>query len=167
MSSEAFIKKPRDWVAKVVQDLGERMGTNIDTVYKRKPSELKETTISYQVGELEAVNEFSCDGRHKHDIELRFLVEVPTSINDFDLEAMDASARIEREILNMNESVSPDTETARVVSNLPSQFSPVLGVFARTVTIRQQIMMGPVEEEYGKLAGWELSHGDSETNPGA
>ncbi|MFA0102642.1 hypothetical protein AB4359_20180, partial [Vibrio splendidus] len=84
----------------VVNHLEQRLALKIDTVYRRQAVELANTTISYHIGEAEPVNKYANDGRHLHDIELRFLVEVPISIDGFDLEALDASTRVERELLH-------------------------------------------------------------------
>lgn len=79
------------------------------------------------------------------------MVEVPTSVHEFDLEALDASCRIERELCNQFFGDGFNHEDAELVSNLPSKFAPELGVFARTITMRQQIYLGPLEEDYVAL----------------
>lgn len=153
MSSETFFRSPREWVEKVIAHLEQALKIEIKSTYTRSPDELTSTTISYLVGEAEPVRSYSNDGRHIHDIELRFLIEVPTSMADFDLEALDASTRIDRELLNEFFGESDDCEEAIPVSNNPSRFQPELGVFARTVTMKQRIRMGPIDEEYAVLVG--------------
>ncbi|PMJ90292.1 hypothetical protein [Vibrio sp. 10N.261.55.A7] len=155
MSSEQYFRSPREWVKKVVEHLEQALSIRIKTSYQRCAKELTSTQISYLVGEVEPVNSFSNDGRAKHNIELRFLVEVPTSINEFDLEALDASTRVERELSNEFFNVGDDLEESVLVSNLPSRFNPELGVFARTVTFKQTIRMGPIAETAIELAGVE------------
>lgn len=145
MNSEPYFRSPREWVKKVVEHLELKLGITIESTYKRVATELPDTQISYLVGEIEPSNSHSNDGRPKHTIELRFLIEVPTSIEDFDLEAADASTRVERELTNEYFGVDSDLESADLISNLPSRFSPELGVFARTVTLKQTIRMGPIE----------------------
>ncbi|MGD8109380.1 hypothetical protein [Vibrio sp. TRT 17S01] len=139
----------------------DRLNLTIDSVYKRSATELTQTIISYQAGELEELTAYANDGRNQHEVELRFLVEVPTSVENFDLEALDAASRIEREINRMNLEGDHRSEPAVVVANMPSKFSHELGVFARTVTVKQKFYMGSVEEELLELGGTELTYGDS------
>jgi len=153
VNSNRFFHSPREWVLLVVSHLEKRLSIKIETVYRRQAIELANTTISYHIGEAEPVNEYANDGRHLHEIELRFLVEVPLSMDGFDLEALDASTRLERELLNERFGVSSDLEGALVVSNLPSKFDPQNGVFARTVTMKQRIRLGPVEQSWHCIEG--------------
>ncbi|GEM77185.1 hypothetical protein VSA01S_32970 [Vibrio sagamiensis NBRC 104589] len=74
-------------------------------------------------------------------------------MDGFDLEALDASTRLERELLNERFGVSSDLEGIIVVSNLPSKFDPQNGVFARTVTMKQRIRLGPVEQSWQCIEG--------------
>ncbi|WP_235284677.1 hypothetical protein ABF162_08290 [Vibrio coralliilyticus] len=148
MSSEQYYRKPREWVNVVVKHLEAKMGIKIGSIYKRSAEELTEVTFTYQVGESEPFNHLSHEERAQHRIELRIMVEVPTSVHEFDLEALDASCRIERELCNQFFGDGFNHEDAELVSNLPSKFVPELGVFARTVTMRQQIYLGPLEEDY-------------------
>ncbi|ASG01544.1 hypothetical protein [Vibrio anguillarum] len=164
MSSETFFRSPREWVEKVIAHLEQALNIEIKSTYTRSPDELTSTKISYLVGEAEPVRSYSNDGRHIHDIELRFLIEVPTSMADFDLEALDASTRIDRELLNEFFGESDDCEEAIPVSNNPSRFQPELGVFARTVTMKQRIRMGPVNEVYGEIGGAELDGFNQESS---
>ncbi|WP_339366661.1 hypothetical protein [Vibrio splendidus] len=153
MNSNTFFRSPREWVLVVVNHLEQRLALKVDTVYRRQAVELANTTISYHIGEAEPVNEYANDGRHLHDIELRFLVEVPISMDGFDLEALDASTRVERELLHERFGAPSDLDCAMVVSNLPSKFDPQNGVFARTVTMKQRIRLGPVEESWHYIDG--------------
>ena len=153
MNSNRFFRSPREWVLLVVSHLEHRLSIKIQTVYRRQAIELTNTTISYHIGEAEPVNEYANDGRHLHEIELRFLVEVPLSMDGFDLEALDASTRLERELQSERFGVSSDLEGAMVVSNLPSKFDPKNGVFARTITMKQRIRLGPVEQSWHYIDG--------------
>ncbi|EKO3952213.1 hypothetical protein DXJ58_02210 [Vibrio fluvialis] len=163
MSSETFFHAPREWVAKVIEHLEQALSITISSTYVRSQHPLKDTQISYIVGEVEPINEYSNDGRKFHDIELRFLIEVPTNINGFDLEALDASTRLERELLLQRFGSYEDTEDAEIVSNLPSRFDPKTGVLSRTLTMRQRVRMGPVEETFLEIVGTELN-GTTQTN---
>lgn len=164
MSSETFFRAPREWVEKVIEALEQSLNVKeIGSTYVRSPQALCDTRISYLVGEVEPVNEYSNDGRKSHDIELRFLIEVPTNRNGFDLEALDASTRLERELLKQRFGVYEDVEDAEIVSNLPSRFNPQDGVYSRTVTMRQRVKMGPVEETYLELDGTQLD-GSTQTD---
>ena len=151
MSSEQYYRSPREWVNVVKNHLERKMGITIDSIYKRQATELTGVAFSYQVGESEPSNTLSNEERAQHRIELRFMVEVPTSMDDFDLEALDASCRLEREICNQYFGDGFNHEDAELVSNLPSKFEPTMGVFARTVSMRQLIYVGPFEEEYLEL----------------
>lgn len=151
MSSEPYYRKPREWVKVVLKHLEDKMNIKIGSIYKRSADELTAVTFSYQVGESDPYNHLSNEERAQHRIELRIMVEVPTSIDEFDLEALDASCRIEREICNEFFGDGFNHEDAELVSNLPSKFDPSMGVFARTVTMRQQIYLGPQEEDYVEL----------------
>ena len=153
MNSNTFFRSPREWVLLVVHHLEQRLALNIETVYRRQAVQLDTTTVSYHIGEADPVNEYANDGRHLHEIELRFLVEVPLSMPDFDLEALDASTRLERELSLQHFGVCSDLDGATVVANLPSKFDPKNGVFARTVTMRQRIRLGPVEESWHYIEG--------------
>ncbi|MFL7864916.1 hypothetical protein [Vibrio cincinnatiensis] len=156
MSSETYFRAPREWVAKVVEHLEQALNIEIGSTYVRSQHSLDNTKISYVVGEVEPVNEYSNDGRKSHDIELRFLIEVPTNRNGFDLEALDASTRLERELLKQRFGAYEDVEDVEIVSNLPSRFDPKMGVLSRTLTMRQRVRMGPVEETYLEIDGTEL-----------
>ncbi len=156
MSSETYFRAPREWVAKVIEHLEQALNIEIGSTYVRSQHPLDNTKISYVVGEVEPVNEYSNDGRKSHDIELRFLIEVPTNRNGFDLEALDASTRLERELLKQRFGVYEDVEDVEIVSNLPSRFDPKMGVLSRTLTMRQRVRMGPVEETYLEIDGTEL-----------
>ncbi|ELE8119492.1 hypothetical protein RB980_002099 [Vibrio fluvialis] len=156
MSSETFFRAPREWVAKVIEHLEQALSIEIGSTYVRSPRPLEDTRISYVVGEVEPINEYSNDGRKAHDIELRFLIEVPTNRSGFDLEALDASTRLERELLKQRFGAYEDVEDAEIVSNLPSRFDPQMGVLTRTLTMRQRVRMGPVEETYLDIDGTEL-----------
>ncbi|NOH85532.1 hypothetical protein F0249_17185 [Vibrio sp. 03-59-1] len=158
MNSKTFYHSPREWVTAVKDHLERKMNIEIGSIYKRKPVEISEVTFSYQVGESDPYNSLSNEERSQHNIELRFMIEVPTSIDGFDLEALDASCRLEREICNQYFGDAFNQEDAQLVSNLPSKFDPEHGVFARVVTMRQQIYVGPLEQEYGSL---ELCTGDN------
>ena len=157
MSSETYFRAPREWVAKVVEHLEQALNIDIGSTYVRSQHPLDNTKISYVVGEGEPVNEYSNDGRKSHDIELRFLIEVPTNRNGFDLEALDASTRLERELLKQRFGSYEDVEDVEIVSNLPSRFDPKMGVLSRTLTMRQRVKMGPVEENYLEIDGTELN----------
>ncbi|MBU2897688.1 hypothetical protein [Vibrio hepatarius] len=146
MSSEPYYRKPREWVKIVIKHLEHKMGIKIESIYKRVANELTDVTFTYQVGESDPFNHLSNEERSQHRIELRIMIEVPTSVDEFDLEALDASCRIEREICNQFFSDDFNHEDAELVSNLPSKFAPELGVFARTITMRQQIYVGPLED---------------------
>ncbi|UIP28888.1 hypothetical protein [Photobacterium sp. TLY01] len=156
MNSDTFFRVPSEWVKHVISSLEQSLSISIQNAYRRSPVELSETTISYQVGESEPVNHTGNDGRKLHDIELRFLVEVPTS-TDFDLEALDASTRLERELLNQRFGCFDDTEESRLVSNVPRKFDPTLGVFMRVVTLKQRIYMGPVDHFDLEFCGSDLN----------
>lgn len=69
---------------------------------------------------------------------------------------MDASTRLERELLKQRFGAYEDVEDAEIVSNLPSRFDPQMGVLTRTLTMRQRVRMGPVEETYLDIDGTEL-----------
>ncbi|MGF1684819.1 hypothetical protein [Photobacterium minamisatsumaniensis] len=153
MSSNLFFRAPSEWVKLVVSTLEKRLNINIDTAYRREAKEPIHTLITYQVGESEPVNHAGNDGRKLHEIELRFLVEVPTAVGDFDLEALDASTRLERELLNERFGCFNDVEDTRLISNLPRKFDPDNGVLLRVVTIKQRIYMGPVGEDWHQIVG--------------
>lgn len=152
MNSDTHFRVPSEWVKHVISSLEQSLSISIQNAYRRSPVELSETTISYQVGESEPMNHTGNDGRKLHDIELRFLVEVPTS-TDFDLEALDASTRLERELLNQRFGCFDDTEETRLVSNVPRKFDPTLGVLMRVVTLKQRIYMGPVDNVVQEFGG--------------
>lgn len=158
MSSNSFFRVPSEWVMLVVGTLEQRLGIKIGSAYRREAKEPAHTLITYQVGESEPVNHSGNDGRKLHEIELRFLVEVPTAVRDFDLEALDASTRLERELLNERFGCFNDVDDTRLISNIPRKFDPDNGVFLRVVTIKQRIYMGPVGEEWLQIVG--SSHHD-------
>ncbi|CED71549.1 putative uncharacterized phage protein [Aliivibrio wodanis] len=159
MNSKMFYHSPREWVTTVKDHLESKMNINIGSIYKRKAIEISEVTFSYQVGESDPYNSLSNEERSQHNIELRFMIEVPTSINEFDLEALDASCRLEREICNQFFGDAFNQEEAELVSNLPSKFDPENGIFARVVTMRQQIYVGPLDQEF-----YELTHCTGDNN---
>ncbi len=164
MSSETFFRAPHEWVEKVIEILESALNVEeIGSTYVRSPKPLSDTRFSYLIGEVDPVNEYSNDGRKSHDIELRFLIEVPTNINDFDLEALDASTRLERELLKQRFGAYEDVEDVEILSNLPNRFNPQDGVYSRAVTMRQRVRMGPVEETYLEIEGTELD-GSTQAN---
>ena len=153
MSSNEFFRAPSEWVRHVIKALENRLSISIESAYKREATEPTATQFCYQVGESEELNHTGNDGRKLHEIELRFLVYVPLSVPEFDLEALDASTRLARELQSEYWGLGQNTEETRLVSNLPRQFNPDLGVFLRTVTMKQRIYMGPSDEGDQMLTG--------------
>lgn len=151
MSSKTFFHSPSEFVALVVEVLEQQLGLTIDSSYHRHAIELCGPSVSYLVGEIETKNETSNDGRKQHEIELRFLVEVPTATENFDLAAVDLSTRIQRELMLQRFGCDSDLMDLRLVSNLPSRFDPHSGILARTVTMKQGVLMGPVEDDWLEL----------------
>ncbi|MGL4223833.1 MAG: hypothetical protein ACRCSE_01620 [Vibrio sp.] len=166
MSSDQFFRAPSEWAASVVKKLEQALGLTIESTYVRTQHSIRDVRISYVIGEIEPVNEYSNDGRKAHIIEIRFLIEVPTNRAAFDLEAMDASTRLERELLLQRFGAYIDVDESEIASNLPSRFDPKGGIYARTVTVRQLVRMGPIEETYLDAGGAEL-YGDTQTSGGA
>ncbi|MFM2477372.1 hypothetical protein [Celerinatantimonas sp. MCCC 1A17872] len=148
MSSDTFFRSPSEFVQVVLDTLNTQLGLTIHSTYRREATQLDAPLVSYLIGEIETLNEMSNDGRKQHHLELRFLVEVPTSLPTFDLEALDLSSRLQRELLLQRFGCSEDVKDSRLVSNLPSQFDPHHGVLARTVTMRQTVLIGPIEEDW-------------------
>lgn len=165
MNSNSFFRAPSEWVRHVITVLEARLNLSIESSYHRESSEPTGTTICYHVGESSQLNHTANDGRKLHEIELNFLVYVPLAVPDFDLEALDASTRLERELLHENWGQSENTGESRLVSNLPRKFDPGLGVFLRTVTMKQRIYMGPVGSDHLMLV--ESERNDSATDPAA
>lgn len=153
MSSNTFFRAPSDWVRHVITTLETRLKLSIESTYQREATEPTGTVICYHIGESEVINHTGNDGRKLHEIELRFLVYVPLAVADFDLEALDASTRLERELLNELWGCGENVEETRLVSNQPRKFNPAHGVFLRTVTMKQRIYMGPVSNDYLMLVG--------------
>lgn len=151
MSSKTFFRSPSEFIRLVVRSVENTLALNIGSSYRRAAIELCGPTVSYLVGEIETKNETSNDGRKQHEIELRFLVEVPTAIENFDLAAVDLSTRIQRELMLQRFGCDSDLMDLRLVSNLPSRFDPHGGVLARTVTMKQVVLMGPIYENWLQL----------------
>lgn len=149
--------QPSDWVQYVVNCLKQRLNIELDSAYVREAKEPKQTYFAYQVGDSNVLNQRGNDGRKLHEVELRFLVYVPLAVPNFDLEALDASTRIEREFVDEFLGVGQNAEETRLVSNQPRKFDPKMGVFLRTVVIQQRIYMGKVEEDFMELSGSELN----------
>ncbi|WP_417536391.1 hypothetical protein [Methylophaga sp.] len=150
-------RQPSDWVRYVVDTLKERLNIELDSAYVREAKEPKHTYFAYQVGDSNVLNQRANDGRKLHEVELRFLVYVPLAVPNFDLEALDASTRIEREFVDEFLGIGNNAEETRLVSNQPRKFDPKMGVFLRTVVVQQRIYMGKVEEELMELSGSELN----------
>lgn len=150
-------RKPSDWVQYVVDCLKSRLNIELDSAYVREAKEPKQTYFAYQVGDSNVLNQRANDGRKLHEVELRFLVYVPLAVPNFDLEALDASTRIEREFVDEFLGIGNNAEETRLVSNQPRKFDPKMGVFLRTVVIQQRIYMGEVDEETLPFSGGELN----------
>lgn len=161
-SSNAFFRKPSDWVQHVVSVLEQRLNIELESAYVREAKEPKHTYFCYQVGDSNVLNQRGNDGRKLHEVELRFLVYVPLAVPNFDLEALDASTRIEREFVDEFLEIGQQAEETRLLSNQPRKFDPKMGVFLRTVTIQQRIYMGEVEEDFVELGGSELNVPESD-----
>ncbi|CAG9001775.1 MAG: hypothetical protein CENE_03802 [Candidatus Celerinatantimonas neptuna] len=153
MSSNTYFRAPSEFVQVVIESLEQSLKLSIGSSYRRVSVDMNEPMVSYLIGEIETKNETSNDGRKQHEIELRFLVEVPTSIEYFDLEAMDLSTRLQRELMLQSFGCSADLNESRLISNLPSRFDPDHGVLGRTVTMKQVLMMGPIEEDWLEIEG--------------
>ncbi|MFV0449796.1 MAG: hypothetical protein ACK5MF_15290 [Vibrio sp.] len=150
-------RSPSEWVLYVVGQLKQRLNIELDSAYVREGKEPKQTYFAYQVGDSGVLNQRGNDGRKLHEIELRFLVYVPLAVPNFDLEALDASTRIEREFVDEFLGIGNNAEETRLVSNQPRKFDPKMGVFLRTVVVQQRIYMGEVDDEFMELAGGELN----------
>lgn len=150
-------RKPSDWVTYVVESLKQRLGVELESAYVRESKEPRQTYFAYQVGDSNVINQRGSDGRKLHEIELRFMVYVPLAVPNFDLEALDASTRIEREFVDELLGIGQNAEETRLVSNTPRRFDPKNGVFLRTVVIVQRIYMGDVDDETMMLVGDELN----------
>lgn len=155
-NSNAYFRKPSDWVQYVVDSLKERLSIELDSAYVRETKEPKQTYFAYQVGDSNVLNQRGNDGRKLHEVELRFLVYVPLAVPNFDLEALDASTRLEREFVDEFLGIGQNAEETRLVSNTPRKFDPKNGVFLRTVVVQQRIYMGEVDEEVFPFSGVEL-----------
>lgn len=154
MNSTTFFRAPSEWVLMVLKRLELQLGIGeIETAYQRESLEITAPTIRYQCGECQSVNHTSNDGRKIHDIELRFLIEVPTIQANFDMVALDLSCRVERELFSQFFDSAHNLEENRLISNLPRRFNPETGVFMRVVTIKQQIYMGPLEDHWHEIIG--------------
>lgn len=161
-NSITYFRKPSDWVQHVVSLLEQRLSIELGSAYVREAKEPKHTYFHYQVGESNVLNQRGNDGRKLHEVELRFLVYVPLAVPNFDLEALDASTRIEREFVDEFLEIGQQAEETRLLSNQPRKFDPKMGVFLRTVTIQQRIYMGEVEEDFLELGGSELNVPESD-----
>lgn len=150
-------RSPSEWVLYVVEQLKQRLNIELDSAYVREAKEPKRTYFAYQVGDSGVLNQRGNDGRKLHEIELRFLVYVPLAVPNFDLEALDAATRIEREFVDEFLGIGNNAEETRLVSNQPRKFDPKMGVFLRTVVVQQRIYMGKVEEELMEFSGSELN----------
>ncbi|MEC6881471.1 hypothetical protein [Photobacterium piscicola] len=154
MSSNSFFRAPSEWVMTVIEQLEQRLQLGkIETAYQREETEPSAPIVRYQCGECQSINHTNNDGRKIHEIELRFLVEVPIAQANFDVVALDLSSRIERELFNERFGCVDDMEEARLISNLPRRFNPDNGVFLRVVTIKQRIFMGPIEHDWHEIIG--------------
>lgn len=148
MNSISHFRSPSEYVLFVINELEKRLNTPFPSAYKRQPVEATNTQFSYHIGDSKVRNETGNDGRKQHVIELRFLIEVPLAKDNFDLEALDASTRLERELLNEWFNLGALVEDTRVVSNTPRKFDPKNGVFLRTVSMTQRIYLGDVGSDY-------------------
>ena len=161
-NSTTCFRKLSDWVTYVIESLEQRLNIEIDSAYVREAKEPKETYFAYQVGDSNVLNQHGNDGRKLHEVEIRFLVYVPLAVPSFDLEALDASTRIEREFVDEFLGIGQNSEETRLISNTPRKFDPKNGVFLRTVVIQQRIYMGELDDETITLGGSELNVSDAE-----
>ncbi len=137
-------KAPSEYVKAVILELESRLNLKIESAFKRESEEILFAFICYHTGEVESKG-YANDGRKQHEIELRFLVYVPLSSEDFELEALDLSCRIERELLDETFDNGSINNISKLISNTPRKFSPEAGFFLRVVVIKQVIRMGPLE----------------------
>ncbi|MFD2177856.1 hypothetical protein [Veronia pacifica] len=142
---------PSQYVNAVVSALASRLNIQIDSVYQREAETLSRAKVCYHTGEVDTTG-FANDGRKQHEIELRFLVYVPLS-GDFELEALDLSTRIERELLLETFNDGKQQDSLRIVSNMPRQFVPEQGFYLRTVTVKQTVRMGGLDDPDRQIIG--------------
>lgn len=137
---------PSQYVKFVICELEKRLNLTIESAFKRESEEIEGAQICYHTGEVESGEGYANDGRKQHEIELRFLVYVPLSSDDFELEALDLSCRIERELLDETFDNGSINNISKLISNTPRKFSPETAFFLRVVVIKQVIRMGPLEQ---------------------
>lgn len=144
---------PSQWVNAVISALESRLSLTIDSAYHRDSEELTGPRLCYHTGEVEPVDGYAHDGRKQHDLELRFLCYVPLSLPEFELEALDMSCRLMRELQDETFGNGGLHDTLRIVSNMPRKYAPESGFFLRVVTVKQMIRMGPLDETFGEIGG--------------
>ncbi|WP_158161230.1 hypothetical protein [Grimontia hollisae] len=144
---------PSQWVNAVISALESRLNLTIDSAYYRDSEELTGPRLCYHTGEVEPVDGYAHDGRKQHDLELRFLCYVPLSLPEFELEALDMSCRLMRELQDETFGNGGLHDTLRIVSNMPRKYAPESGFFLRVVTVKQMIRMGPLRDEVHQITG--------------
>ncbi|WP_077675535.1 hypothetical protein [Salinivibrio proteolyticus] len=155
MNSTAYTA-PSQFVKHVVNTLGQRLNIEIESAYQREASELKSARVAYHTGDVDSESGYASDGRKQHEVEIRFLVYVPIVKSDFELEALDLACRIERELLETTWQSGGVHDTLTIESNVPRKFAPEQGFFLRVVTVRQQIRVGPLDEQWHQIVGDDL-----------
>lgn len=146
MSSTEFFSSASEFVKTVVSDLEATIGLRISSHYKRENNAPNDVEITYRCGESEAQDAISADGRKRHDIELFFNIFINTAKDGFDEEALDLATRIEREFLANTWGAHREVDLPTYVRSDPVMFERDKGYFQRTVTIRQCISVGPIED---------------------
>nr|PMI49585.1 hypothetical protein BCU42_14330 [Vibrio splendidus] len=107
--------------------------------------------FSYRVGFSKITDKVNNDGRETHEVELIFSVVANTSSELFDLDALDATSRVEREFQNQLFGLGDTLERPHYIVNEPQIIDQEHGYFIRTVTIRQYVKIGNPEQETFEL----------------
>ncbi|AQM21486.1 hypothetical protein [Vibrio anguillarum] len=161
---DKFFRNPSDYIGLVVSHVEECLSIKMSSHYKRKPEELNGLEVTYRCGDCNTMDEFSNDGRKKHEIEIFFIVTVSMADDKFDELALDVCSRIEREFVS-NLFEHPDVlEEPHFIQSDPVAFNAENGYFMRAISIRQVIRMGPVDEVYGEIGGAELDGFNQESS---
>ncbi len=149
--SYQLLRNPSDYVKAVIDHLETALTLEIPSSYKRIASSPETVEITYRCGQSKIMKEDTNDGREKHSIELIFSITVNTSNEGFDLEALDASSRIEREFQNSYFGLGDSVELPDYIVNEPQIIDDEHGYLIRAVTVRQSVSIGEVDEEYFEM----------------
>ncbi len=143
--SAQLLRNPSDYVQAVISHLETILSITIASSYKRAATTPESVEITYRCGQSKIIKEDTNDGREKHSIELIFAITVNTSNDGFDLEALDASSRIEREFQNSYFGLGDSVELPDYIVNEPQIIDDEHGYLIRAVTVRQSVSIGEVD----------------------